>query len=121
MARPRRTADARHMLLHRRTYPPTGPTDAVVPGLPPAGSWPPATWAPVAASARACCCPAAPVVQVVLAPPAGCDPVELLLCGHHYRASRPALRDGTPVYDVDGMPLLDPLGAGRPAQPQPLR
>ena len=40
----------------------------------------------------ACCCPARPVVQVVM-PPIATRPhqTELLLCGHHYRGSRQAL------------------------------
>jgi hypothetical protein len=40
----------------------------------------------------ACCCPARPVVQVVM-PPIAARPhqTELLLCGHHYRVSRQAL------------------------------
>ena len=41
---------------------------------------------------RSCCCPARPVVVVLIpttcAPP---HPVDLLLCGHHYLASRAAL------------------------------
>jgi hypothetical protein len=41
---------------------------------------------------RACCCPAWPVVQVTMPPTARRPhPVELLLCGHHYRVSRNAL------------------------------
>jgi len=41
---------------------------------------------------RACCCPAQPVVRVIMPPAAGRpDPVDLLLCGHHYRVSRKAL------------------------------
>jgi len=41
---------------------------------------------------RACCCSARAMVQVVM-PPAPARPhrTELLLCGHHYRASRQAL------------------------------
>jgi hypothetical protein len=41
---------------------------------------------------RACCCPARPVVRMVM-PPAldRPHPTDLLLCGHHYRASRAAL------------------------------
>jgi hypothetical protein len=41
---------------------------------------------------RACCCPAQPVVRVIM-PPAPGRPhsVDLLLCGHHYRVSRQAL------------------------------
>ena len=41
---------------------------------------------------RACCCPSHPAVLVVM-PPTAARPYEtdLLLCGHHYRASRDAL------------------------------
>jgi hypothetical protein len=41
---------------------------------------------------RACCCPARPVVRVLI-PPASARPhsVDLLLCGHHHRASGAAL------------------------------
>jgi hypothetical protein len=41
---------------------------------------------------RACCCPARPVVRVLIPPaPARPHSVDLLLCGHHYRASGAAL------------------------------
>lgn len=41
---------------------------------------------------RACCCPARPVVRVTMPPTAiRPHPVELWLCGHHYRVSLPAL------------------------------
>jgi len=52
-----------------------------------------ADWSPPAALGdRACCCPASPVVRVLI-PPTSARPhsVDLLLCGHHYRASRAAL------------------------------
>jgi len=40
----------------------------------------------------ACCCPAKPVVRVVMPPSATRDhATDLLLCGHHYRVSREAL------------------------------
>jgi hypothetical protein len=41
---------------------------------------------------RACCCPATAVIRVVM-PPTQARPhdTELLLCGHHYRISRPVL------------------------------
>jgi hypothetical protein len=41
---------------------------------------------------RACCCPARPVVRVII-PPTATRPhsVDLLLCGHHYRVSCEAL------------------------------
>jgi hypothetical protein len=43
------------------------------------------------------------------------DPVELLLCGHHYRVSRDALRSSAAaVYDLDGMPLPDQLRGEAP-------
>jgi hypothetical protein len=41
---------------------------------------------------RACCCPARPVVRVLIPPaPARPHSADLLLCGHHYRASCAAL------------------------------
>jgi hypothetical protein len=53
---------------------------------------------------RACCCPAWPVVTVIM-PPAPGRPhsVDLLLCGHHFRVSRAALEAaGAAVYDDTG-------------------
>ena len=52
-----------------------------------------AAWSrPHAPGDRACCCPARPVVRVLI-PPASARPhsVDLLLCGHHYRTSCAAL------------------------------
>lgn len=48
--------------------------------------------APAGPADRACCCPANAVVRVIM-PPTAARPGEtdLLLCGHHYRASRQAL------------------------------
>jgi hypothetical protein len=41
---------------------------------------------------RACCCPARPVMRVLIPPaPARPHSADLLLCGHHYQASRAAL------------------------------
>jgi hypothetical protein len=41
---------------------------------------------------RSCCCPAQPVVRVIMPPtPRRRHSVDLLLCGHHYRVSRQAL------------------------------
>lgn len=41
---------------------------------------------------RACCCPARPVVRVTMPPTADrAYPVDLWLCGHHYRVSLHAL------------------------------
>ncbi len=77
---------------------------------------------PLKLADRACCCPARPAVTVIM-PPAPGRPhqVELLLCGHHYRASRAALRAvGATVYDEAGLPIMtaDPgqrAGHGEPA------
>jgi hypothetical protein len=61
----------------------------------------------------ACCCPARPVVRVVMpASAARTEPVDLLLCGHHYRASQLALRAaGAAVYDKQGTLVM---GADQP-------
>ena len=49
----------------------------------------PAREAPVC---LACCCPAKATVQVTMPPtPARPHEIDLMLCGHHYRASRAAL------------------------------
>lgn len=50
--------------------------------------------------ARACCCPAKPVVKVSM-PPAPGRPhtVDLWLCGHHYRSSWAALDAANAVVD----------------------
>jgi hypothetical protein len=41
---------------------------------------------------RACCCPGRPAVRVIMPPTADrAHPVDLWLCGHHYRASLGAL------------------------------
>jgi hypothetical protein len=59
---------------------------------------------PPALAGRACCCPARPVVRVLI-PPAFGRPhtVDLLLCGHHYVASRFALaKVGAAVIDETG-------------------
>ena len=45
-----------------------------------------------ASASPACCCPARPTVRVTMsATQARPHETELLLCGHHYRASRAAL------------------------------
>ena len=53
---------------------------------------------------HACCCPARPVVTVMIPPaPGRPHPVDLLLCGHHFRVSRAALQAaGASVYDETG-------------------
>ena len=60
----------------------------------------------VTSASQACCCPARPAV-VVLMPPALGRPhrTDLLLCRHHYRASRQALTAaGATVLDPDDVP-----------------
>ncbi len=58
----------------------------------------------------ACCCPAKPVVRVIM-PPTATRPhrTELLLCGHHYRFSRQALAAAsatvTELPGISGSPL----------------
>ena len=57
---------------------------------------------------QACCCPARPVVTVIMPPATGRpDPVDLLLCGHHWRAGREALRAaGATAYDEAGILIM---------------
>ena len=63
---------------------------------------------PLDVAARACCCPARPVVTVVMPPTVSCPhPVDLLLCGHHFRVSQAALRAaGAAVYDDTGLLIM---------------
>jgi hypothetical protein len=70
---------------------------------------------------RACCCPARPVVTVVMPPvPGRPHPVDLLLCGHHYHASHAALHAaGAAVYDEAGFPITADGGEQPPAGRQP--
>lgn len=59
---------------------------------------------------RSCCCPARPVVRVLI-PPASERrlPADLLLCGHHYLASKAALAAvGAVVMDETGTVLYPP-------------
>lgn len=62
---------------------------------------------------RSCCCPARPVVKVIMPPTAGrAHPVDLWLCGHHLRASLPALVEaGASVEDLTT--TADPLRPDR--------
>lgn len=50
---------------------------------------------------RACCCLAKPLVVAIIPPAAGRpEPVDLLLCGHHYRAYKDALEAiGATIHD----------------------
>lgn len=57
---------------------------------PGAGNRPPAGGS--ALLTRSCCCPARPAVQVIMPPvPDRPHETDLLLCDHHFRASREAL------------------------------
>ncbi len=68
----------------------------------------------------ACCCPANPVVRVVM-PATAARPhrTELLLCGHHYRVSRQALAAANAtVTELQG-PTGNPPDALLPDLPAP--
>ncbi len=69
----------------------------------------PIDWRAVRRADRACCCPAKPVVIAILPPASGRPhPVDLLLCGHHYRVSRRALAAaGALVVDMQGDDLAE--------------
>jgi hypothetical protein len=68
---------------------------------------------------RSCCCPARPVVKVIMPPGGGRrHSVDLWLCGHHYHASAAALaKTGARVEDLTVMSAARPLTdrAGLPA------
>jgi hypothetical protein len=68
------------------------------------------------ASGQACCCVAWAVVRVVI-PPTAARPheTELLLCGHHYRASRAALAAAHAA--VSQLPERDDPNAWFPGDP----
>jgi hypothetical protein len=77
--------------------PGSGPAPAAQPVTPPGAR---ETMAEI--PSRACCCTARPVVKVMMpAAPARPAPVDLWLCGHHWRASKPALaKVGATVTEV---------------------
>jgi len=62
---------------------------------------------------RGCCCPARPVVKVLI-PPSSARPhsVDLLLCGHHYLASRAALAAVNAVAIDETGSVLEPASTG---------
>ncbi len=52
---------------------------------------------PIAANERASCCPARPMVTVMMPPTASRPyPIDLLLCGHHYRVSQDTVPSSGP-------------------------
>ena len=61
---------------------------------------------------RACCCPARPLVKVVMPATATRPAVDLWLCGHHWRASRAALA-GTGAVAFDLTPAETEPSASR--------
>ena len=64
-------------------------------------------WRALRLADRSCCCLARPVVIVIM-PPARGRPhqTDLLLCGHHYRASQQALAAaGAGIFSLNGTPL----------------
>jgi len=73
-------------------------------------------WHALRRAERACCCLAKPVVIAVMPPAEGrSHPTELLLCGHHYRASKRALSAaGATVLDLDGEPAARTEWPARP-------
>jgi hypothetical protein len=69
----------------------------------PESNWPPSFLAPLDGTSRSCCCPAAPVLQVLFPPASGHGAMELLLCRHHYRTCSDALSPfGVALYDDAG-------------------
>ncbi len=64
-------------------------------------------WRALRLANRSCCCLARPAVIVIMPPVRGRPhPTDLLLCGHHYRASRQAItKAGAGIFSLDGTPL----------------
>ena len=61
---------------------------------------------------RSCCCPARPVVRVLMPPTAERPhPVDLLLCGHHYLTSRAALAAADAIAIDETGAILEPVPA----------
>ena len=76
---------------------------------------------PIAVNERACCCPARPMVTVMMPPAASRPyPVDLMLCGHHYRVSQAALRvAGAVVYDETGVRVTAGISDNQHSRHQP--
>jgi hypothetical protein len=81
---------------------PTGQADAPPPGICSID------WRAARLAERACCCSASPAVLAVIPPASGrTDPADLLLCGHHYRASRRTLASvEAMILDMNGTLVL---------------
>jgi len=76
---------------------------------------------PISVDERACCCPARPMAAVVMPSTASRPyPVDLLLCGHHYRVSQDALRAaGAAAYDQAGAAITGDAGDHQHSRRQP--
>jgi len=76
---------------------------------------------PITVNDRACCCPARPMVTVVMPPTVSRpNPIDLLLCGHHYRVSQVALRAaGAIVYDQAGTAVTGDTSDHKHSRHQP--
>jgi len=78
-----------------------------------AADGPPGWFGPPRLAERSCCCPARPVVMVLIPPvSARRHAVDLLLCGHHYQSSKAALAAvGAVAVDETGT-IVDPASPG---------
>ena len=75
----------------------------------------------LATADRSCCCAARPEVTVIMpTAPGRPQPVDLLLCGHHYNAGRAALRAaGATAYDEAGVLIMTGGSEQPPARREP--
>lgn len=65
------------------------------------------TCAPQRNAQRACCCSARPVYEVLVPRRSTAGTEQSLMCGHHFRASRPSLAaSGAVVFDADGVLVM---------------
>jgi hypothetical protein len=74
-------------------------------------------WRSARLAGRACCCSALPAVIAIMPPAAGRPhSTDLLLCAHHYRASRVALQGaGATVVDLVGRRVTGDMWSDRGA------
>jgi hypothetical protein len=79
--------------------------------------------APSDLASRACCCAARPVVRVIMPPTSErAHKTDLLLCGHHYRASRHALKAASAaICALPGTPRASAAWIGLDCSPVPAR
>jgi hypothetical protein len=77
---------------------------------------------PLTLDDRADCCPARPMVTVLMPPSPGRPlPADLRLCGHHYRVGSAALRAaGATIYDPNGA-VIAPDDDRRFVAPEPVQ